>query len=496
MAGALFDFMTGGLRTGGNPVIDSARIAANQDSRSGGQITNENMLNLDKKDQVTSNTTATAKNLAKLTGYKLSPTQFDKVMQQFGFPGQLAQNREDNYAKTAIKSVEDRFVGAFGQSQGSRYFNSITDTAKSQKLAGKDYDVLHSLLDREVDLEGKAIKQTDKDALYKASALTNNPRVARVISDAAKKRARDTGEPLDPLYKLSDDQQNVYYRIQATPYKSDDYNQLTKANPWLDDLRTARAKYFQDNPVTGVNTDKVPYPTFSSQTQANMDTYFNLDEPKEKAQFTKDHPDVQAALDEISQYGNDRREATGYARLKGYPKADDATKKILDYYNSLPTGDGSKGGNATRYAWIQAHPDDYKKMQDYYAKTSEWQLANSAGADKYEGSEPSQQMLKSAYSLGQYDIAKVKGADGKTTYSINPSLAYEQKQANSSNFKYSASYKNAKYLSNSEKFRVGNPKVRKNRAKVTIKKGTAQNNARLKLKKVSPKKNAKIKLKT
>src|SRR5206468_10625543 len=190
-------------------------------------------------------------------------------------------------------------------------------------------------------------------------------------------------------------------------------------------LAKDRAKFYADNPIDAASaapSDRVPTPQIADDTQKNMDTASGL-EGAEKVQFIADHPDVQQAYDAIAKYTNDVRKAQGYAAFKLYPKADTETNAIINEYNQLPQHDGKKGGNATRAIWIQNNPDKYAKMQNYYASTAEWEAANSWGQDKFEGSTPSQQALKSAYNLGKYDIARTANASGGYTYSIDPAQA-------------------------------------------------------------------------
>lgn len=277
--------------------------------------------------------------------------------------------------------------------------------------------------DRQAAFDNVTGQKTGTDKLYQAhqASLAANPDVLDAIAQQKQAEAKATGLPLDPLYdpKYSSAQRAEFAHLQSLPYKGDDYNQQASANaPWLKQLQTDRAAYQKTQDYSGLPpSQRVTPPQFSDQVNGELSTASGLS-GSEKAQYINAHPDLQTAYDSLSQYTNDKRVSEGNAPFKLFPKADPDTQNLLNTFFGLPKGDGPKGGNASESAWIKANPDAYAKVQNYLANVSEYDLANSAGQDKYQGATPSQQELKSAYSLGKYDIAK-----DKTTgvYSINPS---------------------------------------------------------------------------
>lgn len=408
------------LPQGAKPIIENV---TNKNLFTGQQTVPDAMKNLDAKDQYTKSTSGTARVLGKLTN--TSPLKIDNTIHtSLGGLGDNLINASDNIlAKTGQISEKDirgknfwtsianRFNSAQGVSPGGQYFKAIQDNAKSQKLAGGDYIQLNGILSKSVDQNGKARPLNEKDALEKANILKASPNIVKVLKAASIQSAKAQGKEVDPLYKLSDSQLQKYYEMQATPYKSEEYNRLKEQNSsWMQKLQDDRSVYFSRNPIPvgATETDKVKPPQISSSTQTKMDKVSAMS-GQAKYDYIKANPDVQKAYDSISKYTNDKRIAQGYDPFKSYPKASASVQGIIDSYNKLPKG-------SARSSWIKSHPDSYAQMQNYYAATAAYQLANNAGKAKFEGTDLNQAALKAAYSLGQYDIKK----NGDGTYTIDP----------------------------------------------------------------------------
>jgi hypothetical protein len=411
-----------------------AETALNQNLFTGQQIVPDAQKNLNSEDQFNKGTSGTARVIGKVTG--TSPLQIDNAIRTTtGGLGQNIVNATDTalnkvgvIPKSEVQgqglfdSIANRFVSAQGQTPGAQYFSTLQKTAHDQNLAGADYDQLNSITSKSLTTDGTPKPLNEQDSLEKSRILAASPNISRVISDTAVALAKKQGKAVDPLYNLTPEQQHAYYQIQASPYKGDDYNRLVAdAQSWLPALQNARSVYYQNNPIPvgGSASDKVKYPSFDSTTTNLLDQAGSLT-GAERAQFIQANPKLQTAYDQISKYTNDKRIAQGYDPFKAYPTATPDVQKAIDTYNALPKGNGSKGGSPDRAAWIAAHPDTYAQMQDYYAQSASWELANNAGSAKYAGADLNQKALKAAYGLGQYDI--VKNPDG--TYAINPSAVY------------------------------------------------------------------------
>jgi hypothetical protein len=313
-----------------------------------------------------------------------------------------------------------------GYQQQAAYYD--TTRKASDSLDSNNKKRYEGFIAGENDATGAKIGSDDKQVRAKNADLSSQPDILKAVTDQKREYAAKTGTQLDPLYDPKyDDIRAQYLLQQSTPYKSDDYNRIEDQNKdRLSALNTDRTAYFATQDFSNApKSMRVQLPQIDDQTSADMKTAQGLS-GKEKIAFIASHPNVQDAYDKIFKYTNDKRNAQGYDSFKAFPKADPETQSLLNNFFALPKGDGPKGGNATEAKWIKEHPNEYAKIQNYLAGVSEYELANSAGADKYAGSSPSQQMLKSAYSLGKYDIIKDAGG----TYSINPQAVTAVNNAN------------------------------------------------------------------
>lgn len=120
---SLFDSVTGGVRTSQNPLIDSVRILAGQDPRTGEQIVKGDMANLPKEEQTYDSTSDAGKFIGKL--FSTSPIQGDKLLQQFGLVGQTVKNGGKPVQAT-VENVQNRFTGAYGDTASSRFFDTYS----------------------------------------------------------------------------------------------------------------------------------------------------------------------------------------------------------------------------------------------------------------------------------------------------------------------------------------------------------------------------------
>lgn len=337
-------------------------------------------------------------------------------------------------------------------------------------------------------------KMNDKQLQAHYALMSSNPATLATITKQKQDYAKQTGTPLDPLYgnSITPAQQAAYFHLQSLPYKGDDYNQQVGSNDkWLTALQSARNNYFNNNPIAAgdvTKSERVQTPTFDSQTEKDLTTASSLSGAN-KAQFIDSHPNLTDAYTKLANYTNAKRVAQGNAPFKLYPGADPDTQSALNTYEALKT-------SADRSSWIKSNPDTYAKVQDYLTNVSQYELANSAGQDKFLGANPSQEELKSAYSLGQYDILKATDANGNTVYSINPAGAYASGGGGGSSFNASdyeiakLERKNANIQQNSQTLvkKPGSPKVSITKGasggkKVVLKSGKPVLNKKVALKK-------------
>ena len=121
VAWSLFDAVTGGVRSSQNPLIDTVRILAGEDPRTGERIIKGDMANLPQSEQTYDTTSGAAKWLAGKMG--TSPIQADKFISQFGIAGQTVKNGGNPVEATA-KNIDNRFTGAYGESISRSFYDT------------------------------------------------------------------------------------------------------------------------------------------------------------------------------------------------------------------------------------------------------------------------------------------------------------------------------------------------------------------------------------
>lgn len=409
------------------PIVE---VATNRNLFTGQQIVPDALKNLSPEDQANSNTSGTAKVLGRLTN--TSPLQIDNAVRTVtGGLGQNIVNASDTLlAKTGViqpdevkgkslpTAIANRFNSAQGQTPGSLYFSTLQDVAKEQKIGGKDLNLLNSLTAKEIDSNGKPILQDEKDALNNNSILANNPRVAEARAATAKKLAKTQGKPLDPLYELTPEQQNLYYKMNASIYKSQDYERFAKeAKDWLPDFQTRRADYFESLKLPAPeNSKKVQYPLTKDQ-RVQVNDYFKLTDPSQRSAYLENNPQVNDYLEALSKYGNDKRAAQGAAPLDTFPSAPPELKAILKTFNSLPKNDGPKGGSKTRYLWMKNHPQEAAAMNQFFTQAALYDLEGNATEAQFKDTGLDQKGLKDIVSLSK-NIGKVTDENGNTFYAL------------------------------------------------------------------------------
>ena len=425
MTDNLFNSGTGLSMSGKNAALNTVlpqgvkpfvEAATNTNLYTGNTIVPDAMKNLDKKDQYNSNTSGTALTIGKMTG--VSPMIIDNFIKtSTGGGGQQAVNFIDHGLATAgvtdknriggkdlIHSATDRFDTAHSQSDGAIAFNSLQQAAVANHLAGRSYELLNAIASKEMDGNGKPKLTTEQDTFTINSILAHNSDVAKVKAEAAVAAAKASGKPLDPLYKLTADQQQQYYIMHSVPRGGEDYrNAFVKNEAWLTPLATARSQFYKDNPIiqTGkdgkvimgadgkpapVANDKIPYPIVDDTSAALEKSFFSLDNPGKKA-FIQAHPEIKAIWKNSADYTNKVRVATGFTPLVERPQPSAAVQANLDAGNF-------KDSATTAYL----------NQANLFTINREGSLAT------LQGNPASQKELKAISGLGKY--GEVKNPDG------------------------------------------------------------------------------------
>jgi len=274
----------------------------------------------------------------------------------------------------------------------------------------------------------------------KWQTLAENP---AVLATLAKQNAfaKAHGEPSNPLFDLSPQDQKTlitYERLKTGDPGSDanDSAAFIYANnkPMISKYQNDVAAYSTDmnalykasgglkgSTAPQATPGGIPFPQVSSDTQTSLNTYYSmLSDPnstsKDRAVFLTNNPSVTQALNATFNYHNAQRASLDEPQLNPYPTAPAGLQSWIDSYIN--------GSKAARAGLRNANMGNFNAMQDYMAKVDEYTLAQTAGQAKFQGSSLSQSNLKSIYNLGQYDIAPSIGADGTTSYSVDPAKAF------------------------------------------------------------------------
>lgn len=137
---SIFDAITGGVRTGENPLITTQKILAGQDPMTGKRIINGSMADLPTSEQKYSTTSAAGTAVGNLL--HTSPIQGDKILGQFGIAGKTAQNG-GRPVQAVTDTVSNRFAGARSETQQSAFYDAYgTAKAKRDKASKEVTDLL------------------------------------------------------------------------------------------------------------------------------------------------------------------------------------------------------------------------------------------------------------------------------------------------------------------------------------------------------------------
>jgi len=302
----------------------------------------------------------------------------------------------------------------------TRYFNALNNASKGlntkeaaalQLYAGSKKNPVTGAYD---------VQPNVNDSSAKAKALLDQPKVIDNLITMNQKLASQ-GENVDPLWQTSKDRITKILQYQAMPPGGADKSHWINQNKdWYNPLSKARGQFFDSLPAGDPNKPKAPieYPAASPTVEAKQTKFFNLPDASSRAKYIAANPDLQQQLDNQVTYTNQLREAQGYGALDTFPTASTQVQKIIDTYNALPKNDGPKGGNKTRSLWIQANPQAYAAMTQYFTQASLYSLQKDAGQAQFKDTGLSQTGLKDIYNLGQYDIGKTTDANGNTFYAL------------------------------------------------------------------------------
>nr|DAN60753.1 MAG TPA: Type I restriction enzyme Methylase [Caudoviricetes sp.] len=372
---------------------------ANKNLYTGQEVVPEGMKNLAGKDQWDNNTSLTARKFGELTG--LSPKQVDNVFRtstagggqnllhgtDWAIAKATGASDDEIKGRSILDSITGRFYAPKGTSQGSYYYQSLEKAAKDNKLVGSDLEFFQGLTSRKYNENGQAEGKTEADAIAHSRLLASKPALVKALSDAAKWRSEQTGEELDPLYKLPVDKQQYFYQLQGSPKNGAEQRKLKQDAPWLEDFQKERSAYFKRQDFKSGKSNRVPYPEVNDELQATLKTYHDMPSSPQKWAFLDAHPELSDHFKQIEDYNNKVREAQGYAPQRTRPQQSQYVKMQMANKN-----------------WRD--PAVAKYLQDLNV----YNITNSASLAEMQGEDLSPKALRAIQSLGKYGL--VKNPDG------------------------------------------------------------------------------------
>lgn len=359
------------------------------------------------------------------------------------------------------KTVNGKVLPGTGEASQTAYFDGLNVAKKEVHGDAKTEAQFNNFLARSHDPStGQSIQNTPSQSIQQSAALFDNAKLRATVQ-----KFEQSQPSHDPMWDLPDDKlkQLFQYKEQFTGDAAKKFllsqaDQKDGSN-WITDIAKKSSDFYSKIPAIPGSKSPISrspaYPTFDGNTQSLLNAYNNGTSEDKTKLMSNYAGELSDAFNKIGAYTNQMRKAEGAPELNSYPKADAQTQAIINFYNKLPQNDGKKGGNATRFAWIQSHPDDYAKMQDYLTKSSMQSLISNASLAQFAGSTPNQKLLKDIKNIGKYDIAQYEDGNGNKTYAVNPKDAYAQSSSSSSGS--SSSRRGINRLADTEQFRVSSP---------------------------------------
>jgi hypothetical protein len=351
VASGLFDFMTGGLRTSENPLVQTTEILANKDPRSGllsdKKLVTGDLADEPKSEQVYSSTSENAKRISNLVGNAISPIQADSILGQFSTAGQLLQNRDGTPAKTLKGSVERRFTGAYGEKDSSKYFKELDNITSGieDKRSKAFFTGLH--------------KKSDAESLLNSATKAGIYLSRPDVYEAEKKLEqfnRKQGKPANPLFDLTPEQtQKVLTYRSGKIYNSAGQNKdkngesaftaLGLDEKWYDNFQKKESAFYDKVASSSGGEESRTFsgavkPKASPELQKKMDYYYTLGKGTgQRSAFLKANPDVLDFWAKSNDFTEDERLALGFRPISeedtskyGFGTSKDSQYGSLDPY--------------------------------------------------------------------------------------------------------------------------------------------------------------------
>lgn len=351
----------------------------------------------DKSQQVYSNTSGTARALAKQFG--VSPITVEQFIKDTGASiGQYGLNAVDTGAATAglipqdqiggksiAEDVSGRFMEARGdllernKTEGQKYFERLDKAMNDVGLDSNEKAAYQAYHEKKKNFLGEEIFTGDNtyDPATRLALYNKYPKTFEVdkrINDEAAAK----GQPSNPLFSLSGDRLKKVLEKEALPpgAKDPELSNLYRQD-WYAEYSNNKSKYFD---------------AVASRLKAEGK------EPKKS-----DNP---------------------------YPETPKNVQTDMDYYNSLPSGTGQ------RSSWIRQNPDKWNAMTSQWAAVDAWQnrARKKRGLAATEGDEGKAGGFNNGSSSSSSSYARRSGGRGgadSSGPSINP-YGYQVKRGGAS----------------------------------------------------------------
>lgn len=417
---------------------------------------------------------APATNIGKVTGSRMSPVEaglneYGGVTLPHAAGNPAAPNFKTGPAAAVNTSGAKPAFGTdkTGYQQEISYYNSV-DAAKNSLSSPADahsLSTLNTYLNKSKDQDGNSVQLSPAESASQWGSLAGDSKALAAVA-----KIESSGDDPDPAWKLSgngtvinkDGQPSnasklqIYAQYESELNGSAERSQLEQLNPWLVPTFNAEQKWFNDGvskgtsvpyngPLPGGLTMKdIQYPTLTNAQNSMMNLVTSLTSipsaNRTQAQINQldmveNDPSLQQAYDKLNTYTNNMRVAKGAPPLNTSPNESPAVAAAISDYDALPSGTGA------RTNWINAHPQLYTQMENYYEASDLAEVEKGGAEAQLQGNQPSNDLLSGAYGLGQYDIAKGTNANGTSSYSLNPAAAYAASSGGSgSSYNSSSSY--------------------------------------------------------
>ena len=119
---------------------------------------------------------------------------------------------------------------------------------------------------------------------------------------------------------------------QGTDYGGAQSKEDIKQNPWITQTNKVRSQFFATLPPSQNPNSQNPlkYPTIDQATQDLMTQEQQMTDPTQKSMFSKIHPEINAAYQQIADYTNAKRAQEGATPLAQAPTASPDVQSAMD----------------------------------------------------------------------------------------------------------------------------------------------------------------------